>query len=79
MDNYEKFKASFPWGSNVKEALDILYQYSQTDGAHHKAWCLDQIARALLGERYEEFIKIYKNEDDPDEDEHYDWDKGIAP
>ena len=51
----------------------ILFNYSQIDGAHHKAWCLDQIARIIYGEHYDEFIKDYC------EDDKYEWDCGIAP
>ena len=41
--------------------------------AYHKAWCLDQIARALYRDEYDDFIKEYCN------DGEYDWDCGIAP
>lgn len=56
--------------AQINNALDILRKYSQTDGAHHKAWCLDQIARALLENDfdYDEFIA-----------EVGEWDVGIAP
>lgn len=32
----------------ILKALGIAAQYGQTDGAHHKAWVIDQIVRALL-------------------------------
>lgn len=31
----------------VERALGIISQYGGIDGAHHKAWVLDQVARAL--------------------------------
>lgn len=52
---------------------EILWRYSQIGGEHHKAWCLDQIARILLDEQYEDFIKEYC------ENGEYEWDCGIAP
>lgn len=61
----------------IKEALEIAFQYSQIDGAHHKAWVIDQMVRTLTGEDYEKWIEMYKH--DEDEDEEYDWDIGIAP
>lgn len=33
----------------VTEALAIIFQSSQVDGAHHKAWVIDQTVRKLLG------------------------------
>lgn len=63
--------------ANVLDALDLVYRYSQIDGAHHKAWCLDQVARILTGDNYEDFVVWTKDgEDGP---ETYGWDEGIAP
>ncbi len=61
---------------------DILESYSQFDGAHHKAWCLDQIARIVYGDEYEKFIHdyMYVDDDGVEQDEViYDWDCGSAP
>ncbi|MBA3050500.1 MAG: hypothetical protein KKE42_10950 [Alphaproteobacteria bacterium] len=33
----------------IEAALDVIGRYGQTDGAHHKAWVLDQAVRLLLG------------------------------
>jgi hypothetical protein len=33
----------------IKLALTIALRYGQIDGAHHKAWVIDQIVRALTG------------------------------
>jgi len=33
----------------INEALAIASDYGQTDGDHHKTWCIDQIVRALTG------------------------------
>lgn len=60
--------------SSAQEKLNainkILYRYSQIDGAHHKAWCIDQIARILHGDNYEQFVREFK---------YVEWDIGIAP
>jgi len=33
----------------IKDARHYAEQYGQTDGAHHKAWVIDQMVRALTG------------------------------
>ena len=55
------------------EAVNLAYQYGQIDGAHHKAWVIDQMVRSILGDSYEAFVADYEN------DGEYEWDKGIAP
>lgn len=61
----------------ILKALEIANSYGGIDGAHHKAWVIDQMVRALTGEVYEEWIKLHKlGEDGP---ETYGWDEGIAP
>lgn len=66
----------------VENIKTILESYSQIDGSHHKAWCLDQIARIVYGEEYQDFVHNYEYIDD-DGVEHdepiYEWDCGIAP
>lgn len=62
---------------NAQEALRVLLQYGQIDGAHHKAWVIDQAVRHLAESYYDELIAAYKDgEDGPDT---YGWDEGIAP
>lgn len=60
----------------IKSALDIAIQYAQIDGSHHKMWVIDQMVRALTGDRYEEFLKEFF---DGDEEDEWIWDEGIAP
>jgi len=62
----------------IYDALHIAYQYGQVDGAHHKAWVIDQMVRALLKEEYEPWLEEYQCVDE-DGDYQYEWDKGIAP
>lgn len=33
----------------ITKALQIAFQDSQIDGAHHKTWVIDQMVRALTG------------------------------
>jgi hypothetical protein len=62
---------------DIKAALEIAERYGQIDGAHHKAWVIDQMVRALTGSDYEAWVAHSKDgEDGPDT---YDWDEGIAP
>lgn len=72
--------------TRIGNALRIASEDSQTDGAHHKAWAIDQMVRALLGQRpgydepteeYRAWVREYcRGEDGPDT---YEWDEGIAP
>lgn len=58
----------------IKAALDCA---SAVDGAHHKAWVIDQMVRALTGDDYEQWVKEYcDGEDGPDT---YSWDEGMPP
>ena len=62
--------------SDPKETVaDLIFTGLYTDGAHHKQWCLEQIALKLGIDIEAEFNKV--NEDD--EDECFEWERGIAP
>lgn len=63
----------------IEKALKIAWQYAQIDGAHHKAWTIDQMVRALCGtkEEYNNWVEAY--ETPVGYDEYYEWDCGIAP
>jgi hypothetical protein len=56
-----------------ERAVEVAYRYGQIDGAHHKAWVIDQMVRILAGSDYERLIKEYENNGE------YQWDVGIAP
>jgi 3-methyladenine DNA glycosylase AlkC len=58
---------------DAEKALKILLDCGQIDGAHHKAWVIDQAVRALAGPYYDELIASYKDNGE------YEWDEGIAP
>lgn len=61
----------------IHKAVYYATLYGSIDGGHHKMWVIDQMLRALLGDKYEEHIEHYREgEDGPDT---YAWDEGIAP
>lgn len=61
----------------IDHALTIALKYGGIDGAHHKAWVIDQIVRTLTGDNYLNVIsKAKAGADGP---ETYSWDEGIAP
>ena len=62
---------------DAEGALNVLLDYGQIDGVHHKQWVIDQAVRHLSGAYYNKLIEAYcKGEDGP---ETYEWDRGIAP
>ena len=67
----------------VIRALTVAQESGQIDGAHHKAWVIDQMVRELLGKQvYKLFITRYQapfyNEEMNCMD-HYEWSEGIIP
>lgn len=63
--------------TRMQNAIDIAIRFGGIDGAHHKAWVIDQMVRALAGDHYERIVSEAKTgEDGP---ETYEWDEGIAP
>lgn len=61
----------------TQTAIDIAVRYGSNDGARHKDWVIDQMVRALAGDRYKQVVAEAKSgEDGPDT---YDWHVGIAP
>ena len=57
--------------------LSLITEWGGIDGGHHKQWLLDQIVRALTGDRYDKWISDYELGDSGPET--YKWDEGIAP
>ena len=55
-----------------QKVIDLIFQYGQIDGEHHKTWVIDQIIRILLEEQYDKWVKEYEEDD-------YTWKTGIAP
>jgi hypothetical protein len=61
----------------IMEAISIATNYGGIDGAHHKAWVIDQMVRVLAGGYYKMVVQTAKNgKDGPDT---YSWDEGIPP
>jgi len=61
----------------IDAAITIAVQSGSVDGAHHKAWVIDQMVRVLAGEYYDRIVAEAKMGEDGAET--YDWDVGIAP
>ena len=62
----------------IEKVLELIFQYGQIDGDHHKTWVIDQIVRILTGEKYNEFVKEYETDEETGEKE-WTWENGIAP
>lgn len=60
-----------------EKVLDLIFEYGQIDGDHHKTWVIDQIVRMLTKDKYNEWVKNYVY--DEETGDVYSWDKGIAP
>lgn len=59
------------------EVVQLIIQYGQIDGEHHKSWVLDQVMRKLLDDQYAETVRVAcDGEDGP---HTYSWNVGIAP
>jgi hypothetical protein len=57
----------------IDAAMVYISEYGYIDGEHHKQWVLDQVARCLLQDAYDEWAN------DPSDADCFEWDTGIAP
>jgi len=55
---------------SIDKVMKIISDYGHIDGSHYKQWCLDQIARILLGKDYDEWSKC---------EDGSEFDIGVAP
>ena len=79
-EDFKKFINPEELEDRTAVALDYIMSYSGIDGAHHKSWVIDQVIRALTGDKYDAWVKEAKGDFDVEEDEYdYTWDEGIAP
>ena len=62
----------------INKALQLAFDWGQVDGDHHKMWVIDQMARALLGVEYAQWVEAYQEFDEEGEPQYF-WDEGIAP
>lgn len=60
----------------VDKALELIHNYGEIDGDHHKKWLLDQLVRVLAPD-YKEWVKGFEWGEDGENT--YNWDEGIAP
>ncbi len=61
----------------IGKALEVLVRYGATDGAHHKAWVIDQVVRILAAQRYEGLVAAARaGKNGP---ETFAWDVGVPP
>lgn len=66
----------------IEKAIQFLFDWGQTDGSHHKAWVIDQLAQILCGSSYKKYVHDYEYLDDDGnelEEKLYNWDTGIIP
>jgi len=83
-----------PAEERIKRAMGYASDFGYTDGAHHKQWVIDQMARALTGcpmvtetRRAPGGIYSYEVQGESaeyrewaaSEEGHEPWDEGIAP
>lgn len=61
--------------NNINKASKIAFEYGMIDGAHHKQWVIDQMIRAILGQKGYDAWVAEMNQDK----EYQPWDVGIAP
>lgn len=59
----------------ILNALDILWHKAGYDGAHHKDWVIDQVARTLLDEDYDDWVAAYEKPDE-NEEMYREWNTG---
>jgi hypothetical protein len=63
--------------ARIVKAIQIAVRWGSCDAAHHKAWVIDQMVRALAEDMYDAVIVSAKaGEDGP---ETYDWEEGTPP
>lgn len=74
---YNKYHDDQVEKKRAEEAIEIAVRFGGIDGGHHKAWVIDQMVRALSGDKYEQVVSdACSGEDGPCT---YEWDCGIAP
>lgn len=62
----------------MKNAMDVITSYGNIDGAHHKDWVIDQVARHLLGDKYDAWV-ISLRGDLVDGEYEYEYEEGTPP
>lgn len=61
----------------VQWALMVAAEFAGYDGSRHKQWVIDQMVKALTGDKYEEWVRKFNSGDEgPDT---YLWEEGMSP
>lgn len=61
----------------IETALAVAEECVSIDGAHHKAWVVDQMVRALTADGYAAWVaKVTAGPEGPDS---YRWEEGTPP
>lgn len=58
--------------SRLEDIQSLIEEYGAIDGDRHKQWVIDQIARIVLAEKYNDWVDEWR-------DDGCEWDEGIAP
>jgi len=62
----------------VRKVIDLAIDGCIFDGGHHKQWHLEEIIKAIIGEKG--FIHLKKSCGQDDDGDFYEaWEEGIAP
>jgi len=72
-----KFKDVEPKEDASVKAIEFAVRYGGTSEMHHLQWVVDQMVRALAGDKYDEIVTAAKAGDDGPNT--YEWHVGIAP
>lgn len=74
---FKSTDGTIPLSKKEAEILRLIERFTGFEKTHHKAYLIDQIARLLLAEKYDDWVLEMKNGDDGPAT--YDYDTGIAP
>lgn len=73
----ETLKAQLP--ENIAEAVELINRY-YPDAQHHEHWVVDEVLKAILGDKYDQFIEAYESpRGEKGERWVNNWDAGVAP
>lgn len=71
-----KFTDKVLTARDVEGLMEEIVNGNGGDGDHHKNYHFDQLARKLLGDKYQEWRNDFQF--DEDGEMIYDWDEGIS-
>lgn len=65
--------------ARVTSAMVVAERFGGIDGDHHKTWVIDQMMRALLDDRYDDWRRAYEAATDESGELMGSWPEGIPP